>query len=89
MSAVDIDAALAAELAVLRAEHVALTREQQWLETGRAALGAYRAPGLTLRRHHRRLIDFYARLRRDRLASLTSCPAPAVSGGRSMTGRRN
>ena len=89
MSAVDIDAALAAELAVLQADHAALTREHQRLETGWADLAAYRAHGLTLRRHHRRLSDFYARLRRDRLASLTSGPAPAVSGVRSVTGRRN
>jgi len=89
MSAVDIDAALAAELAVLRTEHVALTREHQRLEMGRDALAAYRAHGLTLRRHHRRLSDFYARLRRDRLASSTSGPAPAMSAVRSVTGRRN
>ena len=89
MSAVDIDPEVAVALAVLRAEHVALTREHQRLEMGRDALASYRAHGLTLRRHHRRLSDFYARLRRDRLASLTSGPAPAVSGVRSVTERRN
>jgi hypothetical protein len=80
MSGVDVDAEMGAELAALRTEHVALTREHQWLEPGRGDLAAYRAHGLTLRRHHRRLSDFSARLRRDRLASLTSGPAPAVSG---------
>ena len=54
MSGVDIDAAVGAELAVLQAEHVALKREHERLETGRDELAAYRAHGLTLRRHHRK-----------------------------------
>ena len=42
MSGVDIDAAVGAELAVLQAEHVALKREHERLETGRDELASVR-----------------------------------------------
>jgi len=63
MSPVDIDPEVAAALAVLRGEHVTLTREHQPLETGRADLAAYRAHAMKLRTHQQRLIDVSARLR--------------------------
>jgi hypothetical protein len=89
MSGVDVEAEMGAELAGPQAEHVALKREHQWLETGRADLAACHAHGLTLRRRHRRLSNFSARLGHGRLSSSTSMLPPAVWVDRSVAGRRN
>jgi len=79
MSSVDIDSAVAAELAVLQAEHVALKREHQRLETGRDDLAAYRAHGLKLVMHQQRLSDFSTRLRRGDRSGAHAKPPACVS----------